>query len=245
MCPGISQTANCSWGSSGAKSLGSWTEPYFFCDQYTNDTVQSPAMQQWPCAKQSWPSCGTGCVQPSSCIKCFQDAGTWGKGGLAYAKAPCPDECYPEGLIANRAIEALDYHSKHRDTPFFLAVGFKRPHLSYRAPTKYFDMYELSKIPLPVHPRPSTSMPAIAFSHGVPGTQGAQEGLSSAPRQRSLRHRIHGPLHVQGKMLRWRPFHRRPAHYRGCRLGRPGHPKDDTDKIRNMQKSHKFRGGIP
>ena len=46
MCPGISQTANCSWESSGAKSLGSWTEPYFFCDQYTNDTVQSPAMKR-------------------------------------------------------------------------------------------------------------------------------------------------------------------------------------------------------
>jgi hypothetical protein len=52
----------------------------------------------------------------------------------------CPDECYPEGLIANRAIETLEHHSKHPETPFFLAVGFKRPHLSYRAPQKYFDM---------------------------------------------------------------------------------------------------------
>ena len=49
------------------------TEPYWFCDQYTNDTVQSPSMQQWDCslhganpqrdAVYTWPSCGGGCVQ--------------------------------------------------------------------------------------------------------------------------------------------------------------------------------------
>jgi arylsulfatase A-like enzyme len=100
MCPSLSWNNNCTWGAAGATSLGSWTEPHFFCDQYqachcsktkmskhnhnandsfstryTNDTVQSPAMQQWPCSKNSWPSCGTGCVQPQSCIDCFIKAG--------------------------------------------------------------------------------------------------------------------------------------------------------------------------
>jgi hypothetical protein len=126
MCPVHSEGGennNCTWSAAGATDLGSWTEPYFFCDQYTNDTVQSPAMQQWPCAKDSWPSCGTGCVQPQSCIDCFIKAGTWGKGGFAYKSAVCPDECYPEGLIANKAIEALDWHKQHPEQPFFLAVG--------------------------------------------------------------------------------------------------------------------------
>jgi hypothetical protein len=80
MCPEEGGTnSNCTWSASGASALSSWTEPHFFCDQYTNDTVQSPAMQQWPCSKNSWPSCGTGCVQPQSCIDCFIKAGTWGK----------------------------------------------------------------------------------------------------------------------------------------------------------------------
>lgn len=177
MCPSLSSNNNCTWAKSDAKAIGSWTEPYFFCDQYTNDTVQSPAMQEWPCSSNSWPSCGTGCVQPQSCIDCFTKAGTWGKGGYSYKSTSCPDECYPEGLIANRAIEQLQYHKEHPETPFFLAVGFKRPHLSYRAPQKYFDLYNLSDIPLPVHPKPSASMPAWGFSHGVPAQKGFDMGL--------------------------------------------------------------------
>lgn len=68
---------------------GSWTEPYWFCDQYTNDTVQSPPMQQWKCslststnpnqrltdAVYTWPSCGGGCVQNDTCIACFEQCG--------------------------------------------------------------------------------------------------------------------------------------------------------------------------
>ena len=39
----------------------SWSQPYFFCDQFTNDTVQSTAMQHFPN--------GTGCVQSEECIE--------------------------------------------------------------------------------------------------------------------------------------------------------------------------------
>eukprot|EP01044_Picomonas_judraskeda_P024079 COSAG03_NODE_6520_length_1047_cov_2.886076_1_plen_97_part_00 len=75
---------------------GSWTEPYWFCDQYTNDTVQSPPMQQWKCslststnpnqrltdAVYTWPSCGGGCVQNDTCIACFEQCGE-----LAYSRS--------------------------------------------------------------------------------------------------------------------------------------------------------------
>lgn len=94
----------------------SWSEPYFFCDQYSNDTVQSPPMQQWDCALHgearhtgnvaSWPSCGGGCVQDDECVRCFEACGTWGKPG-AYAACDCPEVCYPEGLIAAQTIRVL------------------------------------------------------------------------------------------------------------------------------------------
>ena len=48
-CPGQSSQNDCQ-RRPNLDEPGSWTEPYWFCDQYTNDTVQSPAMQQWPCA---------------------------------------------------------------------------------------------------------------------------------------------------------------------------------------------------
>ena len=49
MCPAQSKTQNCSHRPA-VDEPGSWTEPYWFCDQYTNDTVQSPSMQQWKCS---------------------------------------------------------------------------------------------------------------------------------------------------------------------------------------------------
>ena len=49
MCPAQSPINDCS-RRPAADEPGSWTEPYWFCDQYTNDTVQSPSMQQWPCS---------------------------------------------------------------------------------------------------------------------------------------------------------------------------------------------------
>jgi len=51
------------------------------------------------------------------------------------------------------------------EVPFFHAVGFKRPHLSYRAPSEFFAMYNLDDIALPVHPLPSPTAPAISYSH--------------------------------------------------------------------------------
>ena len=58
-----------------------------------------------------------------------------------------PDEAYADGAIAQEAIRLIDRLSSSKN-PFFLAVGFKRPHLPFSAPKKYFNLYNPKKIPL-------------------------------------------------------------------------------------------------
>ena len=57
------------------------------------------------------------------------------------SSSPAPDEAYVDGAIAAEAVRMIDDLSQNAE-PFFLAVGFKRPHLPFSAPQKYFDFYK-------------------------------------------------------------------------------------------------------
>lgn len=68
-----------------------------------------------------------------------------------YEMADVPDNGYPDGLIAEQAVEKLRELAK-REEPFFLGVGFFKPHLPFNAPKKYWDLYEEDHIPLSPNP---------------------------------------------------------------------------------------------
>lgn len=66
---------------------------------------------------------------------------------------------------ASRAIEFLE---KYKDRPFFLAIGSAKPHSPPAAPKKFFDLYDVDKIPLPpdfsVRPVAPAGFPEISIA---------------------------------------------------------------------------------
>jgi len=71
-----------------------------------------------------------------------------GKHGYAYESPDVEDVAYNDGKTAIKSIEDLK-KLKKSDSPFFLAVGFVKPHLPFNAPKKYWDLYDAKKIALP------------------------------------------------------------------------------------------------
>lgn len=67
--------------------------------------------------------------------------------GPAYEYAEVTDTTYFDGKIAERAVRQLTQLSQ--DTrPFFMALGFVKPHLPFNAPQKYWDLYPTNSISL-------------------------------------------------------------------------------------------------
>lgn len=73
-----------------------------------------------------------------------------------------PDTAYRDGQIANLAA-ALIRDRAGSEQPFFLAVGFWRPHLPFVAPKKYWDLHDPDKIPKRSPASPPAGAPEIAM----------------------------------------------------------------------------------
>ncbi|SMP78279.1 iduronate 2-sulfatase [Neorhodopirellula lusitana] len=97
------------------------------------------------------------------------------------------DEGYRDGVVARQAIESL---RRNQDKPFFMCVGFAKPHLPFAAPKRYWDLYERDQFQIPSRQRPDGS-PDLAFTvwgelrayHGIP-----QDGELSDEMTRELMH---------------------------------------------------------
>ena len=101
-----------------------------------------------------------------------------------------PDGAYSDGSITDEALRRM---RQHKDGPFFLAVGYVKPHLPFTAPKRYWDLYDPSKIRVP-DPADPADAPRIAFSNW-----GELRAYRDIPQQGDLdeakaRHLIHGYL---------------------------------------------------
>ncbi|MEL6898349.1 MAG: sulfatase-like hydrolase/transferase, partial [Planctomycetota bacterium] len=101
------------------------------------------------------------------------------------------DDVYVDGHNAQRALTMLQRFSKG-DQPFFLAVGFVKPHLPFCAPDKYWKLYDRSKIKIPPREKMKDSLPWARSNWGelknYPDIPRDQEFLDDA----TTRRLIHG-----------------------------------------------------
>ncbi|MDF1656762.1 MAG: sulfatase [Verrucomicrobiales bacterium] len=100
-----------------------------------------------------------------------------------------PDTVYRDGRITEYTVESLR-RAKERDKPFFLAVGYWRPHLPFVAPQKYWDLYDPETIPAPYPASPPEDVPEIALhpNREVHGYGLVPPGDISPELTRHLRH---------------------------------------------------------
>ena len=93
--------------------------------------------------------------------------------GPAFEAPDVDDSAYEDGMIADEAIRMLrEFDGK----PFFLGVGFKKPHLPFNAPRRYWDCYHPDEIALAPNPFKPEGVPDVALTnwgelrgyHGMP-----------------------------------------------------------------------------
>ncbi|MBN8420681.1 MAG: sulfatase [Verrucomicrobia bacterium] len=105
--------------------------------------------------------------------------------GPPFEAALEPDESYSDAKTATKAIETLQ-RLKDRKKPFFLGVGFQKPHLPFTCPQKYWDMYPADTIKLPDNYQASPDVPAPALHNwyelrsygGVPAHGGISDEMA-------------------------------------------------------------------
>jgi arylsulfatase A-like enzyme len=125
----------------------SWNEPHWYPNGQTVDTDPN----DW--SKRIIQRVGPGvrefsqAAQPADNDRPNVKPGTPPKNAAFDVSAKSDDEL-PDGYTAAEAVKRL-HGLKGKGQPFFLAVGFLKPHLPFVAPKKYWDLYDPEKIPTP------------------------------------------------------------------------------------------------
>ena len=112
------------------------------------------------------------------------------KNGPAFESGDVADNFYKDGMVADLAVNTLKVLANKAD-PFFLAVGFAKPHLPFVSPKKYWDLYDPAKIKLATnayHPEDAPSFAMAGTSElrnywGIPA-----DGPMPEPLARQLKH---------------------------------------------------------
>jgi len=89
-------------------------------------------------------------------------AASYDGAGPAYEMLDGDDTLYFDGITARKSLDDLE-RLKSMGQPFFLAVGFLKPHLPFNAPKKYWDLYDPDQIHLPPNYFPPENAPAASL----------------------------------------------------------------------------------
>ncbi|HMV47548.1 MAG TPA: sulfatase, partial [Blastocatellia bacterium] len=112
-----------------------------------------------------------------------------GDRGPAFEGANVPDNTFHDGALAEMAIKAMREMAK-KNQPFWLGVGFTKPHLPFVAPKKYWDLYDPKKIQLAPNPFRAKDSPEFAVLPGgeLRNYQGIPKGEIPDELARNLKH---------------------------------------------------------
>ena len=108
----------------------------------------------------------------------------------ASESADAPDDSYTDGIVCDAALSALN-DLKAAGRPFFLAVGFRKPHLPFCAPRKYWDLYEREDIAAPIstrHPKDAPELAVRSWMELEGYTDIPKDGNIPAAKIQELRH---------------------------------------------------------
>ncbi|MFC4992035.1 sulfatase [Rubritalea tangerina] len=72
-----------------------------------------------------------------------------------------PDDAYIDGAITKQSIQFI-HQLSNSSKPFFIAVGFKKPHLAFTAPKKYWDLYDPNSLKLATYQKAPKGAPKYA-----------------------------------------------------------------------------------
>jgi len=91
------------------------------------------------------------------------------------------EDIHPDGMPDEQiAAWAVDRLQQDHGRPFFMAIGFVRPHVPYTAPKAYFDRFPLDEIEVPAVPEDEFSdIPTIGkvFAYGMGSPRGDHQAV--------------------------------------------------------------------
>jgi iduronate 2-sulfatase len=86
--------------------------------------------------------------------------------GAAWEMPEVEDDAYADGRVAAEASRRLREARNTPDEPFFMMVGFARPHLPFSVPKRYWDLYDRTKLVLPEYEMAPEGAPREAQKRG-------------------------------------------------------------------------------
>ena len=128
--------------------------------------------------------------------------------GPAYELANVNDSILIDGILTNKVIRDIK-KLKNQSSPFFLTAGFISNHLPFIAPKKYWDIYNLDSIKLPLNDKPPLNSPSISISNNgelINGYSGIpKNGELSIELSKKLKHGYYATIsyvdHLIGKII--------------------------------------------
>jgi arylsulfatase A-like enzyme len=128
----------------------SWTVPYIkaLASDYANG-LGEPAFKHYQSPALKALAAERGVVKGNGKTEKHEngDNPVSGKPGPATECLDLPDNAYEDGVTALKGKAQMIAFSKAKQ-PFFMAVGFHKPHLPFVSPKKYWDLYKREDMPL-------------------------------------------------------------------------------------------------